>query len=117
MATPLPSGYTFGKVVGQAIRAVGDSPDDPDYHPEANPITGKKCVSFAPKVAQVVTPDNGVTTMVLQDKIECDMNENGQLIRNGEDPGEIGVWLYTGVWSGTSNFVCNRHPCTPGDLQ
>ena len=99
MATPLPSGYTFGKVVGQAIRAVGDTPNDPDYFPEAEPITGKKCVSFTPKVPQVVTPDNGVATMVMQDKIECDMNSDGQLIRNGEDPGELGVWLYTGVWT------------------
>ena len=107
MSTELPSGYTFGKVIGQAIRAVGDQPEDLDFYPEAQPITGKKCVSFAPKVTQVVTPDNGVATMVMQDKIECDMNENGQLIRNGEDPGEIGVWLYTGVWTVSFTGVMN----------
>lgn len=99
MTTELPSGYTFGKVVGQAIRAVGDSPNDPDYFPEAQPIVGKKCVVFTPKVPQVVTPDNGVATMVMQDKIDCDMNAQGQLIRNSDDGGDLGVWLYTGVWT------------------
>ena len=105
MTTKLPSGYTFGKVVGQAIRAVGDQPEDTDYFPEAQPIVGKKCVVFTPRVPQVVTPDNGVATMVMQDKIDCDMNANGQLIRNSDDTGDLGVWLYTGVWTVSFNGV------------
>lgn len=105
MTTELPSGYTFGKVVGQAIRAVGDQPEDTDYFPEAQPIVGKKCVVFTPKIPQVVTPDNGVATMVMQDKIDCDMNAQGQLIRNSDDTGDLGVWLYTGVWTVSFNGV------------
>lgn len=95
MTESLPSDFTpFGHVVGRVIRAVGDTPADPDADPEAIPVTGSGLIRFTPlddhRVVTSTTPD----TWVAQETIVADLDDDGLLSASGTP----GVSLWPGVW-------------------
>ncbi|WP_198672664.1 hypothetical protein [Acidipropionibacterium acidipropionici] len=95
MAEPLPSDFLpFGHVVGRVIRAVGDTPADPDSDPEAIPVTGSGLIRFTPlddhRVVTSTTPDSWVA----QETIVADLDDDGLLSVSGTP----GVSLWPGAW-------------------
>lgn len=56
MTVVLPSHLTYGKVVARWIKAIGDTPEDPDKLPEAIAVQGK--VIIVPNNKANVSLDN-----------------------------------------------------------
>ena len=95
MTEYLPSDFTpFGHVVGRVIRAVGDTPADPDADPEAIPVTGTGLVRFTPLDATRVVISTSPDTWVAQETIAADLDNDGLLSVSGSP----GVSLWPGAW-------------------
>lgn len=93
--TPLPSVYTYGRVIGRIITAVGDLTSAGDVYPDAVPVSSIGGVTFIPAVGSQTVTTVSPSTLVQHRSIVCDLDVNGNLSLNGQ----IGVWLYTGVWA------------------
>ena len=99
----LPSSYQFGKVVCQAIRAVGDTKNDPDFLPETMAAEGT--IRFEPQTKRKVVAGEGgdYGKIVMHEAVVRKLNADGRLI--GEHD-EEGVWLITGVYTVSFSLVC-----------
>lgn len=100
--TELPSGLTFGKVVGRFILTQPDSAD-PDGLPDVTPIIGQ--VKLLPRQGYQRVLSETPTT-VLNRGILVDLNEDGRLV---DSQGSEGVWLTTGLWDVTFLFKNGQH--------
>lgn len=122
MVVILPQSLTYGQVVGQFIRAVGDTTADPDRLP--NPVAAVGGVTFTPYLSNVkaVSDQNPVT--VTKTEILCSLDADGYLI---DETGVRGVWLVTGDYAVTYDLegvilpkhdivVTVDHTSTPLDL-
>ena len=93
--TALPNVYTYGRVVGRVITAVGDLTDSGDPYPDAVPVVSTGGVTFTPSVRSRIVTGVAPSTLVQHQSITCDLDADGNLSINGQ----IGVWLYVGVWA------------------
>lgn len=92
---PLPSDFLpFGRVVGRAISAVGDTDADPDSDPEAIPVTGTGLVRFTPLELTRVVTSTVPSTWVQQKTIAADLDSDGFLSLSGAR----GLLLWPGAW-------------------
>lgn len=99
---PLPSTFTFGKVVGRIIHAIADTDEDLDDKPQARPAAGK--VNFAPKrtLSRTTTPDADFSAFVLQGRESANLSSSGRIL---DAEGRQGIWLISGIWNVSFDLV------------
>lgn len=83
MAPSLPSGISFGTVVGQYIASVQDGPDE-DYNPEAAALTGT--IMFTPSAGYVQARSDTNAVTVLKTSTVGVLDSEGYLCTSQIDP-------------------------------
>lgn len=86
---PLPSNVNYGHITGRIIRAIGDTPDDPDRYPDAVPAQGTVTFRATPLwlLNPTATPD---PTVIIPDPVVCTLDADGFLT---DQAGARGVYL------------------------
>lgn len=92
---PLPSSFTWGKVVGRIIHAIADTDEDTDDKPQARAAVGK--VHFTPKDTVQKTPSGSdYHAIVMQGRETATLSASGRIL---DAEGRQGIWLVSGVWT------------------
>lgn len=99
-AEPLPSSYTFGKVVGRVIHLIADTAEDTDDKPQARAAAGR--VIFAPKEVRRKTVESDYPAIVLHASQTANLSSSGRVL---DAEGRSGIWLATGRYSVTFDIA------------
>lgn len=97
MTVTLPTDFAYGKVEGRYYRGVADSVDA-DRLPDGAAAVG--IITFTP-VQPVVNTTSPLAT-VGKDAVQCSINSEGRMV---DGQGNLGIWLFTGVWNVTYQLV------------
>ena len=96
IAEPLPTSYTFGKVVGRVIHLIADTAEDTDDKPQARSAAGK--VTFAPKEVLRKTTEADYPAIVLRASESANLSSSGRIL---DAEGRQGIWLAVGIYTVT----------------
>ena len=93
---PLPSEYTFGKVISRFLSAIPDTPSDPDYLPQARPLQGT--VTFVPteQLRKVSDTGDGTGAFIYAITTVAQLDNEGRIM---DEEGRQGIWLITGEYT------------------
>lgn len=96
----LPSNYLSGKVVGRIVRAIADTPGDPDFFPEA--IGAQGTVTFEPLQRNNKVTVEDYPALVIHETISVTLSRNGSLsgpyVHQNFHQNPQGIWLVTGSY-------------------
>jgi len=90
---PLPSTYTYGKVVGRVIYAIADTAEDADDKPQARGAAGT--VDFIPTSTGAKVTGADYSAIVMNGTNRATLSSTGRIL-DGE--GRQGIWLVTGQY-------------------
>lgn len=90
---PLPN-VGWGFVVGRVIHAIADTIVDVDRYPDGRAAQGS--VTFTPKVKLTRVTTAGQTAFVLNETVQAQLSDTGELV---DINGLPGIWLVEGTWT------------------